>query len=196
MVLGSIVIFASIIFPEMITPFAQGIPMKEIKDSAGMFDGTKQYKFMRAFFGIVVCSGIGITVTLFTKARPLEELKGFVWGTISSAIEHYKGSAGNESESATLLLLAQKGASDTHYGGGDLPAVRISPKLAEKLQAQKNDLVYVSDKRWWLGGLRSGHAIIEEITEAPEEQLLLSDSLYDLLCKGREQHQIRIQRLY
>ena len=38
--------------------------------------------------------------------------------------------------------------------------VTVAPSAAEKLKARTGDLVYVCDKRWWLGGLRSMHATL------------------------------------
>ena len=65
MIGGSAVILASVIWPELITPFAHGVPMKEVED--GFLAGKNQYKFMRAFFGLAVCSVIGIVAGLSTK---------------------------------------------------------------------------------------------------------------------------------
>ena len=69
MIGGSAVILASVVWPELITPFAHGVPMKEVED--GFLSGKNQYKFMRAFFGLAVCSVIGIVAGLSTKGRPL-----------------------------------------------------------------------------------------------------------------------------
>ena len=44
-----------------------------------------------------------------------------------------------------------------------LPLVILSPKLAAVLNAFPGDLVYLSDNRWWLGGLKSGHAHVHAI---------------------------------
>lgn len=193
MVGGSMIIFGSILYPDMIEPFAQGVGKKE---ASGFLAGKSQYKFMRAFFGILCCSGIAIVSTYMSKPKPLEEIKGFVWGTISSAIAFYKGSAGSESESLVCTVRAQRGASDEIFGQGQLPAVRVSKILAQKLDAQAKDLVYISDTRWWLGGLRSAHAIIEEVTEQDEESIQLSDPLHALLLNKKETGTITVQRLY
>lgn len=193
MVGGSIIIFGSIVYPDMIEPFAQGVGKKE---ASGFLAGKSQYKFMRAFFGILCCGGIAIVSTYLSKPRDEKEIQGFVWGTISSAIAFYKGSKGNESESLTFTVSAQKGASNEIFGAGQLPAVRVSKSLATKLEAKEKDLVYISDTRWWLGGLRSAHAIIEEITDQDDECIALSDQLHTLLLKRKETGSISVQRLY
>ena len=69
---GLVAIGVSIFIPEIIRPFAHGVPMdadfREAGD--GLFAGAKQYKFMRALFGLGVSGLIGVVVTLFTKPEP------------------------------------------------------------------------------------------------------------------------------
>ena len=190
---GILLIFASIAYPSLIDPFAQGVSRKDVD---GFLAGTKQYQFMRAFFGLVCCTAIGMITTFMTTPKKEEEIQGFVWGTVASAIRSYKGSDGSESESITLTTMAKKGASDDIFGEGQLPAVRISQSLATKLKAKEKDLIYVSDTRWWLGGLQSAHAIIEEVTESEEDLVELSDSLHELLLNKREKGMLTVQRLY
>ena len=91
---GTAVMAFSIFVPEVITPFAHGIPMKEAGD--GLFAGAKQYKFIRAFFGLVCCTSIAVVVTWFTQPETREKMEGLVWGTIGSALRRYKGSDGDE----------------------------------------------------------------------------------------------------
>ena len=43
---------------------------------------------------------LGSLFTLFTKATPLERIRGYVWGMVADAIRVYKGSEGVEDESA------------------------------------------------------------------------------------------------
>ena len=90
--MGAIVF--SLFVPEVIIPFSNGVPMQET--GTGIFAGIKQFKFMRAFYGLSVSAVIGIVVTLFTKPESSDRQKGLVWGTVKDAILHYKGSAGAE----------------------------------------------------------------------------------------------------
>jgi solute:Na+ symporter, SSS family len=206
MVAGSAAIFLSILFPEIITPFAHGVPMKEVEE--GFLAGKDQYKFMRGFFGIVVCSGIGVVVTLFSKARPLDDVKGLVWGTVRDAIRVYKGSDGREEESDWVLGVGAKGQEDRMQEAGQLPVVAISEALAKAVDAKERDLLYISDPRKWLGGLRSSHVIIGEVRPAIEGALAgdlaveLGPALYASLARkgasGEEglPARLRIKRLY
>lgn len=197
MIGGSIMLFVSILVPEIITPFAHGVPMREV-DGDAFLAGKDQYKFMRAFFGVVVCFGIGILTTFFTKPRPLDEIKGLVWGTISDAIRHYKGADGSESESDWAHPTAER--DDTlaeHRGVGQLPVVRISAALAERLEAGVDDLIYVSDARAWLGGLRSTHAMVSAIDESLDgERVVMGEAMWGLIVEGREDEELRVKRLY
>jgi hypothetical protein len=49
--------------------------------------------------------------------------------------------------------------------------------MAEALRAELGDIVYLSDARWWLGGLRSIHAKISEIRTAEDSTVLVARSL-------------------
>ena len=57
---GMLLIGLSLFVPEVIAPFAHGVPMAELGEDVGWLDGMKQYKFMRARYGMVVCSIIGV----------------------------------------------------------------------------------------------------------------------------------------
>jgi SSS family solute:Na+ symporter len=197
MVGGSALIFASILFPEIITPFAHGVPMKEV-DPTEFLAGKNQYKFMRGFFGIVVCLGIGVTVSMFTKPKSLDEMKGLVWGTIGDAIRHYKGAEGSEAESDWAHPVAARDDALAEFRGvGQLPIVRISQALAEKLEAEVDDLVYVSDRRAWLGGLRSTHAMVAAVDASLEgERVVMGEAMWGLIVEGREEETLRVKRLY
>ena len=189
MVGGGLAIFATILFPELITPFAHGVPMKDAGD--GVFDGKNQYKFMRGFFGLVVCLGIGVTVTLLTKARPLEELKGLVFGTVSDALAHFKGAPGVERHTPWAQASVREAALGSDAMGR--ARLRVSRALADALGGlEPGDILYVSDRRAWLGGLRSGHGSVAEITdedgchlEAPAE-----------LCALVASKSVRVRALY
>ena len=44
----------------------------------GLCGGAKQYKFMRACFGLSVCTIVGVAVSFFTKPET-KPLSGLVW---------------------------------------------------------------------------------------------------------------------
>ena len=76
MVVGLLAVGLSVFVPEVITPFAHGVPMGEAGE--GLFGGAKQYKFMRACFGLSVCAIVGVVVSFFTKPET-KPLSGLVW---------------------------------------------------------------------------------------------------------------------
>ena len=194
---GSALIFLSILYPSLITPFAHGVPMQEVEP--GFLAGKDQYKFMRALFGLAVCLGIGVLTTLVTKPRPLEELRGLVWGTVADAIAWYKGSEGAEVESAWALVSPVPNDDNRRVGRGHLPVVRIAPAVADALEAKSGDLVYVSDARAWLGGLRASHAMVDVVDEElAESQITIGPDLQEVLGvqKARRQRPLRMKRLY
>lgn len=82
MVGGMGLIGLSILFPQIITPFAHGVPMAELGEDAGWLDGMKQYKFMRACFGMIVCTVIGMVTAFLTTPEPFQRQQGLVWGTL------------------------------------------------------------------------------------------------------------------
>ena len=189
MVGGGAAIFATIIWPELITPFAHGVPMKEAGD--GVFAGKNQYKFMRGFFGLAVCLIIGVTVTLRTKSKPFEELRGLVFGTVSDALAHFKGAPGVERDTpwaAAALRSADLGIDDSQRA-----MIRLSTGLAEQLGGViAGDILYISDRRAWLGGLRSGHGAAAYLVEDEARWLEAPQELCDVVGSDK----VRVRALY
>ena len=195
MVGGSLLIAASILWPQMITPFAHGVPMMDV-DPDTPFAGKNVYKFMRGFFGMAVCAGLGITVTFATKARPLEQVKGLVWGTVSDAIAWYKGRPGVEVEGGWSSATPRRIEQEELQGRGRLPTVRLSRSLAQALGgALVGDLVYVSDARAWLGGLRSGHGIVAAIEDVDGDEIQIGPRLWAVI-DPRPGAPLRVKKLY
>ncbi|MBJ95545.1 MAG: sodium:proline symporter [Rickettsiales bacterium] len=196
MALGSLIIAASILWPQMIAPFAHGVEMREVGD--GLLAGKDQFKFMRGFFGLVVCALIGVVATLTSQARPLNEIRGLVWGTISDAIANYKGSPGAEQSGPWVAASGQPWQQDEVRGEALLAVVAISSTLAEQLgAAREGDLLYVSDARVWLGGLRSAHAVVGTIFKDDSPVIRMGSGPYKVvIASGREDALLRIRKLY
>lgn len=155
---GTLAIGLSMLFPELIAPFAHG--------SAPGGEGPKAYKYLRALFGVIACGSIGVVVSFFTRRKPDDELVGLVIGTRRAAIERFKGSPENTrpGETLRLRLVIDEGV--------EAGRVRVGSSEQERLAADPGDILYVADRRWWLGGLRSTHARLDEVsTEAGELRL-------------------------
>jgi solute:Na+ symporter, SSS family len=195
MVLGSVAILASVIWPQLIEPFAHGVPMQDVGD--GLLAGKDQFKFMRACYGLVVCAAIGIATTWMTRAQSFEELRGLVWGTVEDAIAWYKGSPGKEAEGAWFATLPVASDDNRRLGAGQLPVVAISSVLAAQMGAGPGDLVYVTDARGWLGGLRASHAMIDAVVDGDGATVSLGPDLRDILGLGSAfSTELRIRVLY
>jgi SSS family solute:Na+ symporter len=197
MSLGSTAIIASVVWPEIITPFAHGVPMKEVEE--GFLAGKSQYKFMRGFFGLAVCSVIGLAAGFSTKAPPFSELRGLVWGTVSDAIRNfYGGRSGQEIESDWISASMVEASDDPFDDKLMLPKIQISGGLARAIEAQAGDIVYVTDSRWWLGGLKSSHAMVAGIDEATDTHTVhLGPNVRSrIVVNGREAAPLKVKRLY
>ena len=198
MIFGLLAIGLSMIFPIIITPFAHGVPMGESGD--GLLAGMKQFKFMRACYGVSVCFAIGVGVTLFTKPESFARQKGLVWGTIKDALKNFKGTDGAELPSQkSLASVAMVDEERTSQSAVQLPVVRVAQSLAAKINIQQGDLLHVSDRRWWLGGLCSAQCVVGEVFESDSNQdkIELGPKLYRQIVSPKRRDQlVVIERLY
>jgi len=187
----------SLFVPEVVIPFAHGVPMKE-DVGEGLFSGMKQFKFMRACYGIGVSTIIATVVTLFTKPEPVERQRGLVMGTIADALKRYKGTAGSERDTTRALATPRRlDVEATPRGEARLPIVTLSVALANRLEAVLGDLVHVTDTRWWLGGLRSTHAVVGGVEADDEITIMLGPQTYEtVVSPSRRQRPMRVERLY
>lgn len=193
---GLVVMTASMFFPALIKPFAQGVPGG---DTVGnFFAGMREQEFMRACYGIICCLIIAVGVALFTKPEPWEKQRGLVWGTISDALRHYKGSPGRECPVVRALAQPQPLAQPLpRFGESELPSVRITAALAKALEAQVGDLLYVTDRRWWTGGLYSAHVIVGSVS--PEDgppAVAMDATVYPNVVGKRTAQLVKVERLY
>ena len=197
---GLAMIVVSVFVPEIIRPFAHGVPMEpDFREAGdGLFAGAKQYKFMRAFFGLSVSSLIAVVVTLFTKPEPIEKQAGLVWGTVKDAILHYKGSAGSEDDTAeTLAMPLRSEVEPPLQGESQLPVVRLSSSVLQQLRAKVGDPVYITDTRWWLGGLNSMHVVIGDVLDGEDDRVEMGPDTFKVIVTGRrEDKPVKVERLY
>jgi SSS family solute:Na+ symporter len=160
---GSILVALSILFPVLVTPFSHGV------DPEGGF------KYTRALFGLAGSGLIALLVTLFTKGKRESELEGLVVGTLWKAKEIYKGGEPNEAEGAKVACLLSVTGGSKEVDGPE--EISVSQEMADSLRAGVGDIVYLSDARWWLGGLRSVHAKLSAIRNDGENTVHISSSL-------------------
>ncbi len=192
---GTALVILSLFIPQIIQPLAHGVPMGEGGD--GLFGGVSQFKFMRAFFGVVVCTVLGVVTTLFTKPETPERQKGLVWGTISDAIERFKGVPGHEGDGTKVAAQPIRGATEPpRHNPQDLPVVRLSKDLADRLRASPGDLLFLSAHRSWLPGQPATQAVAGPHLEDGNHQIELGPQTHDLLVSKRSSDQpLTIERL-
>lgn len=154
---GTMMVALSIAWPVLITPFAHGV------DPAGGF------KYMRALYGLAASGVIAVVVSIFTKAKSGRAIEGLVVGSLDKAKEYYKGAPANEVEGQKVVV--------TLSIDKDIQELSISHRMAELLSAKEGDIVYVSDARQWLGGLRSVHARVSAIHEGDPFEVWISPAL-------------------
>jgi SSS family solute:Na+ symporter len=193
---GMVAIVLSLFVPQVIAPFAHGVPMTDAGE--GFFAGMRQFKFMRALYGLAISGVIAVVVTFLTQPESLERCRGLVWGTVADAIRNYKGSAGRERRGRRSIARLQRIGEDQIHQTTGLPLVRISRALAVALGAETGDLVHVSDRRRWLGGLHSTHAIVGEIgTDADEPLIELGPTAWSVIVtRGRQHEPVAVEVLY
>lgn len=143
---GIILIFISIIFPQLIKPFSHGV------------SDTGNYKYMRALFGLFVSGTIGIIISFMTKPQSEESLKGLVYHSIGEAIRKFKGGVPNEIVSKKARVKVKL----VQLPVTKMKVVRLDVNVMEKLKAKAGDLLYVADPAWWYGGLRAANVIAGE----------------------------------
>ncbi len=148
--LGSVAMIISIFFPEVIAPFSHGV------EQAG--EGLKGFKYMRACYGVVVCTGIGIIMTLLFPYRGAPQ-SGLVIGSEKEFKRLFKGAEPNDRPTKPVYLTVK--LNDALTAANEI-AVPESAKA--RLNADPQDMLHISDRRWWLGGLRSCPARLSAVT--------------------------------
>ena len=152
---GALLILASFFFPNaLVGPFDFGM-------------GPDSYKFMRALFGLVASGVLGVSVSLFTKPKPPEQIKGLIAGTQLDAMRQFKGSEPNRKpgSKATVRIVIDETLS------GDNTII-VSQSTLDKMAANPGDLLYASHIKWYYGGLRSVHITAGQPAPDSEEQLM------------------------
>lgn len=196
LVAGLLLMGISMVFPAVIIPFAHGVPGGHT--AWDFLAGMREQQFMRACYGTVLCAVIGVVVTLLTRPEPLEKQRGLVWGTIGDALRHYKGSPGRESQVTRAMAMPQLlHAELPHFGTAELAGIRISSALARQLDAHVSDLLYITDARWWTGGLHSAHVIVAEIVEAGDQlTVAMEETAFRNVVGRRRDQPVKLERLY
>jgi len=129
----------------LIAPFDHGIDM----------DADHPYTYIRALYNTLVCLSVGVLVSLFTKPKSEAEMEGVTVWSLETARERFKGSKPNDKEGGKSVVTWK-------IVEGQEQVARFSQNQMDEMSAEVGDLVYISDKRAWLGGLKSCHSVYGE----------------------------------
>ena len=121
-------------YPSLISPFSHGI---ELRPGRG-------YSYIGALYNLFVCAGVGVIVTFFTKPNDDKQLKGLTVFDVHKLKKIFKGSSINEAIGKPVVV---------NFKVKDLgkDMVSFSKHDMKTINANKGDLVYIQDSRWWLG---------------------------------------------
>ncbi len=104
---------------------------------------------------LAVIAIVPLTVTYFVHYDEEVNTQGLTASSIQLARKQFKGSEPNDLEGENVLV--QWKLDDTGEG-----VMRFSKQDMESMNANVGDLVYVMDKRKWMGGLKSVHSTFAE----------------------------------
>jgi SSS family solute:Na+ symporter len=149
LVLGGLLMGLSIVYPGVIRPLAA---------LHGMDPG-EGYNYMRALYGFALCSGLAAAGTLIWPRKSADGIEGLWVGTLRQAKRLFKGGEPGDDVMGEKLRLVLREGGDSE---GDEPAAVVSAEDAEKMKAKEGDMIYISDRRLWLGGLLSLHARLKK----------------------------------
>lgn len=90
-------------YPAIVRPFAHGVPP----------DGSGQYIYMTAFFGVVCSAAIGVVASLLSKPKSDEQLAGLWIGTMDFSMRRFKGAEPNHDVGKTARAALQISADRT-----------------------------------------------------------------------------------
>ena len=104
---------------------------------------------------LVMSTFVAISVTYFVKYDDEKNTTGLTVWSLAKAKEMFKGSKLNdrEGEKVKVSWKPKEGYDDIVY---------FSNNEMKKMQAEVGDLVYLTDARKWLGGLKSVHSVFGE----------------------------------
>ena len=164
-VIGAIFIMLGIEYPKtFVQPFSHGIEFVE----------AKPWSYIRALYNVVACVSIGIIVTLCTKPpKNYDRIKGLTIWTIKDGPQYFKGSDVNKNAGITI----QFAGSEVEVTQKDNNEVSLPKNYMDQIKGNKGDLIYISDHRWYLGGLKSTHARLGSVSN--NNKVIISKDVSD-----------------
>ncbi len=125
--------------------------------------------YFRAVFGVILTSLVGTLVCL-SRSKNQKEISGLTADTLDKAMYFFKGGKPNLEPGAKAKKLSLSINPDMKKGD-----IYLSKKVCAILKAFPGDRIYVSDNRFWLGGVRSGHFKLKGEHNKAEDLVILSE---------------------
>ena len=173
---GGATLAVSVVYPGIITPVAHGV------------DPSGGYSYMRGLFGLLTSGAAGFVLLMFAGGQEEDKLHGLTVHSLGHAMERFKGKAPNfKSSGERALASVMTGETEEP----DLVSLPIA--IAQELHVEPGDLLYITDTRWWTGGLYSVHARAAEAHSA--EAMVMSEELFR---QGgfRPDHPLKVEKLF
>ncbi|OFZ26592.1 MAG: hypothetical protein A2381_16495 [Bdellovibrionales bacterium RIFOXYB1_FULL_37_110] len=187
MVFGAVLTFATEFSPALTDLLID--PIANFVLGAGLL--SKKYIYMRALFGMIITALVGIIVTLVTARESDEKTKGLTICTLEDAKKIYKGS---DRLNEVLGKKVGKMAVEFNDSLKD-DVISVSNTVMHALKAQADDMIYVEDQRWWLGGLRSLHTKAANAHHKADDIIMMSKKTWEngLFLDGKK---LKIEKIF
>jgi SSS family solute:Na+ symporter len=111
--------------------------------------------FPQIIAALCVVLFVPLVVAYFVQYDEEENTRGLTASSINEARRHFKEGEPNDERGERVSVHMKK-------VNGDDTTVQFSREDMKKMKAHTGDLVYLADKRKWLGGLKSIHSVIGE----------------------------------
>ncbi len=111
--------------------------------------------FIFVLLSLVMSAMVTLLVTYFVKYDPVANTLGLTVYSLAEAKEMFKGSKINDKEGEKIKV-------HWKFKEGDEDIIYFSKNDMKRMQAEAGDLVYLSDARKWMGGLKSVHSVFGE----------------------------------
>ena len=134
---------------------------------------------LQIFAVIGVILFVPLVVTYFVQYDEEKQTRGLTAGSIEEARKFFKDGEPNDKEGEKVFVHFKQAE-------GKESVVCFSKESMERMNAQSGDLVYLSDKRKWLGGLKSIHSVFGKPHDEPGVVYLTSEQIsHGLFVSGR-----------
>ncbi len=165
MLAGSLITVITVWFPSPIRPLSWFL--------SGPLDG--DFIYFRALFGMIITAIIGFVVTMLTSGKEDKDVTGLTIDTLDKAMSDYKdGGIPNHEVGEKVHGLNFQEKADTEKDW-----IELSQGSMDLLEAKDGDIVYLSDSRWWLGGLRSYHMKAKTNPALSDEEVAMSKETFE-----------------